>query len=841
MLASCLALLITPSSARQSAGWFPLQVPGGRGTLRVLGVADHRERSAVMVELVRRFLFATTSQAALEASLRSLPAGAGDSLVLPLPLAPAQWSSIVFDRTVPASRLFAEILLNPSARLLFHGLAGLDPDTLRWIEGQDDLLRRLYRNHDALKSFALFAPSVRISNGRLDIPGGAAAQQRWPAVIGARPDQPAQFVGRLFEDRAGRTAGLFAIAAFADQDRRDFLLGGTEQRFARLVSSFAQCYPPLANDYPLALRSYDPALLLLDITLDGRRVAGPSSQRFWQRVFDSKELSSAPPDSDLTGDTIDAAGLVDQLCTAPTPDREETFATLLAGPRLFRGLAPRDWPDAVLALRVRRQFPSVFMAMEQAGLRRPAIFAIVGRHALRLDRVNDVDGASVALRQFQGALALTLNATAAHTLDAAESGRLLTSLAAVPFERERYDGGIANWIRREWLPSVVASLRLPPDLTLEQVAIDALAGPPPVNPKRVTWEGVDYEIDFPAAARQRLREVRTRQGGTTLDDALAVSATGSQLAQVLASWAYAPHLGAADGGALVGGDSSARHDLGLRAVNRTRFEQRWAVAPKTGERGAVAGSYVGLVSPLANWSLRRLSSDRIPPPPTINDNELSSLFLTVALSDPAALADDEMARISAAIASGSRMIQQTLPDGDRLAAAARSAGMSPWRVALLPWILAEEAPRIGEQFSLSHRARLGGWPVGEAAPWGTASLSAGCLCLRMPPARIPELLAGRPADGIVAAQSADLMLRIAMLLVELKMPAALASPVLSYAMRDYLDAVRPSHPADFEAFARQAPMLHRTTVEDYLGAIAATGALRPVVTQVAMDKPVNAP
>jgi hypothetical protein len=71
------------------------------------------------------------------------------------------------------------------------------------------------------------------------------------------------------------------------------------------------------------------------------------------------------------------------------------------------------------------------------------------------------------------------------------------------------------------------------------------------------------------------------------------------------------------------------------------------------------------------------------------------------------------------------------------------------------------------------------------------------------------------------------MLRIAMILSELKLPAALASPVLAYAMRDFLDAVRPSHPADIDAFTRQAPRLDQSSVEDYLGAIAAVGALRP--------------
>ncbi len=136
-----------------------------------------------MVELIRRFIFATSSQSALESSLRQLPSGNGDSLTLPLPLAPAKWSALVFARTVPSSRLFAEIMLDPSARLLFHGLAGLDRETRSWIEGQDDLLRRLYRNPSALKSFALFAPAVQVSRGRIELPGrdaGGAALVRDP-------------------------------------------------------------------------------------------------------------------------------------------------------------------------------------------------------------------------------------------------------------------------------------------------------------------------------------------------------------------------------------------------------------------------------------------------------------------------------------------------------------------------------------------------------------------------------------------------------------------------------------------------------------------------------------
>jgi hypothetical protein len=145
----------------------------------------------------------------------------------------------------------------------------------------------------------------------------------------------------------------------------------------------------------------------------------------------------------------------------------------------------------------------------------------------------------------------------------------------------------------------------------------------------------------------------------------------------------------------------------------------------------------------------------------------------------------------------------------------------------LSWIVREEPERLDEQFSMMERARLGGLRVDDLHAWGGVSISTGCLCLRLPPARVPEAILGRATDGIVGGQSADLMLRVATLLTELKMPASLATAVLRYAMREFLDAVAPAHAGDVDAFVRQARALDRASVEDYLGAIAAIGPLRP--------------
>ena len=303
------------------------------------------------------------------------------------------------------------------------------------------------------------------------------------------------------------------------------------------------------------------------------------------------------------------------------------------------------------------------------------------------------------------------------------------------------------------------------------------------------------------------------------------------LAHVLASWAYAPHVGEADSGALIGGDASLHHLLGVAATPANKFQQRWELTVSAGASRAIKGSFLGLQSGLATWSLRRLSNETVPPPPTISGNDLTSFLLTASLSDPRRLDDSALARIATALAAGAAVITSAATDADRLAAAGEIAAMSPWRRELLGWIAVNEPARLAEQFSMTQRARLGRLSASDARDWGSVSIVTGCLCLRMPPDRIPEVIVGRGADGLLGGQSADLMLRVASILAELKMPASLASSVLAYAMRDFLDHVKPVHLADFDAFSRQASALNRQMVEDYLGAIAALGPLRPAGAQ----------
>ena len=379
-----------------------------------------------------------------------------------------------------------------------------------------------------------------------------------------------------------------------------------------------------------------------------------------------------------------------------------------------------EWPDLVAALRARRAYPALFVALEHAGVRNGATYAAAARHAALLSQVIDAERSITALRQFQGALMLTLNATHAGTLSGSKTESLIASLAAVPFDNQRYDGRLADWLAREWRS--------------EREVADALAGPAATPLRAVQWEGREYVVDLAGAARQRLLEIRKRQGGVSLDHVMALQAIAAALkdaaakaarpeagrksslaselealaphlalpetaaeyendgvdvptvlagaigelrlgrtagvgaelsrvvdfllAHVLPSWAYAPHLGSADRGALVGGDGSLRHRLGVRQLGRVRVEQPWQLAISPAARGSIGGSILGVQTALASWSLRRLSSDAVPAAPSLDSNDAMPLMLTAALINPRRLNDADLAQLAAAQAKGNEAVAQ---------------------------------------------------------------------------------------------------------------------------------------------------------------------------------------
>lgn len=893
-----------------------LIVPGGRATLDALGVPPELPRALVLTELVRRLHFMNDRAAALETAVRGLPGPSVSSIVLPLPLSEQTWRRVVFRRDIPAAQLFAAILNEPRARLLYHGLMGLDAGTRRWLGARPDLIEDIHRSDAAVRAFALFSPALRVRGDTLVVPGGDLAVRRWEALLDAEVSRPDRFVRRLFSREDGRLAGLYFTLATVDPVRRSLLLGppaDAAERFAGLARRFVACYASEMAVYPFGARFSDPVLLMLELELTTEgQLAGPVWRRFWARAMEGDGLPGDPA-RELRGvsedGAIDVESLVAAVCEAPPDLRPVVFETLLFAQRVFPLAADADLPDVLLAVRARRLYPAAMIALEQAGITAPATYARVARAAGRLARLEDPRQAISALQQFQGALAVTLRAIRSGTVAGAQVHALLEALADVPFEGGRYGGRLARWFVTEW-PALTGVMRetASGERPLEVVVADALAGPRGRG-DAVAWEGLDYVLDLPGEIRRQVLEARRRQGGATLDSVrtlITVSsalrapgltldqvvaartrlvALGTELAgfqpaaefpgdmpnvarrvenaadqlrridaprrlsrardvagdleplvdlvfgQVMTAWAYAPHLGEGASQTLgTGGDLHVRHEFGVRLPGRARLMQRWEIAwPLDAAGGNVGGALLGLDVSLARRALRRIQSDRLPREPALAGIDVVAMQVSVALLDPRRLTDAVRDGIAAALAAGRAAVVAAGRDAAALETLSHAAGSSTWRTQAIGWTAAEEPERLQAWFATAELAWIGGLDPESADDWGTAFRPPGCLCLRMPRVRPPDILMGRTLAAILPHLSPGLMLRIADVLARHRLPAPLAASVQRYAMREVIDRVAPAHAADLLAFSLAIDKIDRARIEDYIGAVAASGPLAEAV------------
>jgi hypothetical protein len=123
---------------------------------------------------------------------------------------------------------------------------------------------------------------------------------------------------------------------------------------------------------------------------------------------------------------------------------------------------------------------------------------------------------------------------------------------------------------------------------------------------------------------------------------------------------------------------------------------------------------------------------------------------------------------------------------------------------------------------------LGSGPAADLQGWGMSMLIVdGCPCSRLtPPGRWPTLL-GRPPLGLTATAVADVHLHVAIMLKEMRLPAAVAKVVLSGAVQDFIDEARPTDDADWLTLVRSARAATHDRIEDYIAAATAAGPFVP--------------
>jgi hypothetical protein len=379
------------------------------------------------------------------------------------------------------------------------------------------------------------------------------------------------------------------------------------------------------------------------------------------------------------------------------------------------------------------------------------------------------------------------------------------------------------------------------DLQAMVTRLNAAAGD---IPRRVGREGNDLSlpgVPAPENSREVLRktleeltrDVRSRDLKRAARAAAPLTeVSDTLLAQALMSIAYAAAVGDPEGAVLLADDVSLRHDFGLGAKD-VEMRQRTAWTPPRPEVNPgvpwhVSGSLLGLDIGLAQLALRRLNYERVLEAPKLTSNERDTFALSVSLLNAYDLRDADRDRIAEAVDRGRSRIASMIGDGAAYDRVAEELSIEGWRRRALRWMLAHETDRVAAMFSLTEVLALGGGFAPELHRWGMSMLAVeGCPCSRLtPPGRWSTLL-GRPPLGLTGSAVADLHLHTAMMLRELRLPAALAKVVLSGATQDFIDEVRPTDDADWLTLVRTARTMTRERIEDYIAAATAIGPLMP--------------
>lgn len=492
-----------------------------------LDVELSRDRWRFMADMARALYAAPDSKPPTFAAIRPA-AGAAEPGEppprVPVPLPASLWSTAVFRRTVPADQLIATILADRRAALLCRGLSAVDDETLDYLVDHPALVSFLYER--AAGIFSAFGEHLHIRDSRVVMPGGDEAASLWESVALAPLSDPDQFARALFGGFEGRLAYLAGAIESANPAAARFALGlwiaDPAERASRFKVLLDECMRGYREwrpgTHPFARPLGDLAMLLLRIRVEPSGAPGaPAGRAFWGAVMGVNPGLTRPAGA-ATAEKIDAAWLIGAMAGEDMYSRTERLDQFSFGQRVFVGVDEAPDGPAATALRPFRRTRMLLLTLERLGARRPEVYAASMARAASL---GDVKGSRQfwVIGQYQGALDLVARMRRSGTIDRARAEALAASLAAVPLRGDEYGGGIAQWLRTQ-LSRDLASTE---SNSWESRMTEALAGPsdPEAQP-RLFWEGQDYRLDLAFAERQRIQTIRRKQGGHTLDMALAI-------------------------------------------------------------------------------------------------------------------------------------------------------------------------------------------------------------------------------------------------------------------------------------------------------------------------------
>jgi hypothetical protein len=817
-----------------------IPLPGGvPAALAVLHDPLPADRGQFLTEVIRR-LYSTPvairsdpraeTLRALLAHLEQQRRSNAPASTVPLPLTPAIWTGTVFGGRTTQDELAGAILESRNASLLYYALMSLDGDTREWIAADRGLLADLAGRW--APAFAVAAPGFKVSAGRVRLPGGDRFEAAWEAFIGHRVGNPADFLRAVLSEDEGRAAYLLTALAELTPEQVGFALGDPANAPAalrRLSAAIDKSSPGWKiSDRTFSRPRRDPALLVSDLVLDDRGVPVLAGSRtFWTAVF-SPDAHDAQRRRD--GDTglgqSEFAWLAEQVFFEPPHLQRARYDAVLFASRIVKDGARANVDDAIDAVRAAWKYPALAAVLERAHATDLSVYAAASRRAARLSSIGNDDRRTRAFAQFQGTIALLARMVAVSSITPAEFEAAVSAVCRLDLDRDAYNGALVKWLAG-WIRS--RDIDENPDAVFLQLLAGSRAGPP----RTIEWEGTQYRVDLAAAESIRLERLLGERQRTFLADAL-----GQRGAAADEAWgrgatqlAYAVALGQTDRVAVSIGELAGRHDFGFH-VEPTHNFGPWTlpVADVSAHGYRVGGSLLGLDTALAEFSLTRVSTKAPPRKPSVSSEERAVYAETVALVEPSRLSDNDRDTIARALNAG-RVRIGSVNSPEEAAALTRAIPMGPVRRTQFPWIVAHDRSRAASFFSVAELLWIGlgdERPAFSADGWGiSAHPRTGCLCLQVTRTRSGDMLTGRVNAGILATGFPDLGLRVAELLAELRMPAALFRAVLASATLDFVNGAVSRDEDDRRGLVEYVLALRVDRVEEYLAMLTTGGPLVP--------------
>ncbi len=845
--------LVRASAQPEVRGFFDLPINGGSREFERLGLVLS-ERGIAIGLLARQIYGQSIGYAERVLAQRQLAQVIGDQVVpgepepeppaestpitIPIPLSADAWRDVL---EVPArADLFIPLVSNRSALLVCAGAAATDSSVRALLLDDRGLLKSLVRLSPA--GFALVARSLRIVNGRIDVPGGAAAEPIWEALAAERVTRPADFIRALAARDGGRLAWFFDTLTTIGPERLGIVLSGSPAEQSERVRAFYASFRAADQNWRLEEHPFlrgvaDPWMITTRLGVRNGAVAAPAWAWLWQAVFDKLDI----PRRDAVGiprtssETVSLSWLAQQISTGNPRERRDHFDMVRFAQGVFADAGPADQLDVLVTLGGYRRYRGAVLTLDRMGVTAPAIYAQVVDAARR---VSDRSGRDLryAVVAFQAALAVIERVRLVRTIDQETAERLIRTLCEAVDQDTPIPPAVTRWITATLVPALPALVQrdqFSDKTNIESTILQAMAGPvAEADPRDFVWEGLTYRVDLSAGELQRMHRIREQLQSPGLDHAIA-SAHPAQLAEALLALVYTPALGDPEGPALLSRDVPLRHDFGFDTGVSPRREFVPWVPPREqigdGMPWRVGGAILGLDLGLARLALRRIDDNDMPAAPSINLNDEITLARTAMALNARDLTDAARDELVAALERGRDRIASAGHNLSAVIELGRELRFPAGLQQALPWMVSRTPEAIPALFGLREMLWLGkpALPRAELDRWGVyAEPLDSRLHTMMPSPANWEDFAGRAEAGMMGTQAPDLTLRLAQETARLKLPARLIPALLVYATQDYWHDVQARFPDDLPAMTRQALALSSSRVEDYVAALAGDGPLR---------------